>query len=374
MHISSKAVRILLLSAAAAMLASAQAGKPGPDTIIFTNGEKLAGNFVRATGAAVTFKSDILGDLTIDWKKVKELQTSAKVAVLRKGVKLTKKQNTSDVPQGTLAVEDQKLQVTPAPGAPAQSIPVADSAIVIDQAAFQKAMTTTPGFFTDWNGTITAGATLVEATQDSRNFNGAIALVRAEPTEDWLNPSYRTSLNFSASYGEVTQPSTPTIKTSIYHAAGEHDKYFTSAVFAFGQAEFDHNYSQGLNLQQTYNGGIGWTAVKSAAQELDLKGSISYIQQEFETGPTMNLVGSVFAEHYNRKLPHSMVVDQKLSVTPAWNNTNAYSAAFSTLLTIPVFKRLGGSTGVIDTFLNDPPPGFRKNSFQFTLGLTYSLK
>jgi hypothetical protein len=374
MYISSKAVRILLLSAAAAMLASAQAGKPGPDTIIFTNGEKLSGNFVRATGAAVTFKSDILGDLTIDWKKVKELQTSAKVAVLRKGVKLTKKQNTSDVPQGTLAVEDQKLQVTPATGAPAQSIPVADSAIVLDQAAFQKAMTTTPGFFTDWNGTVTAGATLVEATQDSRTFNGAIALVRAEPTEDWLNPSYRTSLNFSASYGELTQPSTPTIKTSIYHAAGEQDKYFTSAVFAFGQAEFDHNYSQGLNLQQTYNGGIGWTAVKSAAQELDLKGSISYIQQEFETGPTMNLVGSVFAEHYNRKLPHSMVVDQKLSVTPAWNNTNAYSAAFSTLLTIPVFKRLGGSTGVIDTFLNDPPPGFRKNSFQFTLGLTYSLK
>lgn len=374
MHISSKAVRILLLSAAAAMFATAQADKPGPDTIIFTNGEKLAGHFVRATGAAVTFKSDILGDLTIDWKKVKELQTSAKVAVLRKGVKLTKKQNTSNVPQGTLAVEDQKLQVTPAPGAPAQAIPVADSAIVIDQAAFQKAMTTTPGFFTDWNGTITAGATLVEATQDSRNFNGAIALVRAEPTEDWLNPNYRTSLNFSASYGEVIQPSTPTIKTSIYHAAGEQDKYFTSAVFAFGQAEFDHNYSQGLNLQQTYNGGIGWTAVKSAAQELDLKGSISYIQQEFETGPTMNLVGSVFAEHYNRRLPHSMVVDQKLSVTPAWNNTNAYSAAFSTLLTIPVFKRLGGSTGVIDTFLNDPPPGFRKNSFQFTLGLTYSLK
>jgi len=28
---------------------------------------------------------------------------------------------------------------------------------------------------------------------------------------------------------------------------------------------------------------------------------------------------------------------------------------------------------VIDTFLNDPPTGFKKN-FQFTLGLTYSLQ
>jgi hypothetical protein len=51
-----------------------------------------------------------------------------------------------------------------------------------------------------------------------------------------------------------------------------------------------------------------------------------------------------------------------------------YSAAFSTVLTLPVYKRLGASTGVIDSFLNDPPPGFRKNSFQFTLGATYSLR
>jgi hypothetical protein len=29
---------------------------------------------------------------------------------------------------------------------------------------------------------------------------------------------------------------------------------------------------------------------------------------------------------------------------------------------------------VIDTFLNDPPPTFKKNSFQLTTGLTYAIK
>ncbi|HUA83292.1 MAG TPA: DUF481 domain-containing protein [Bryobacteraceae bacterium] len=367
----SRTIRLLLVSLCAAIFAHAQAG---PDTITFTNGDKLVGHFVRSTASSVTFKSDMLGDLTIDWKKVKELQTSAKVAVLRKGVRLRRNANTSNVPQGTLAERDNTLRITPAPGVAPQSIPVADSAVVIDQSAFQKAMTHTPGFLADWTGTATFGATLVQATQDNRTFNGAVALVRAQPIEDWLNPSYRTLINFSTSYGELTQPATPTIKTSIYHAAAEQDQYFTPSVFAFGQADFDHNYSQGLELQQTYDGGVGWTALKSAAQELDLKGSMSYIHQQFEIGPGMSLVGSVFAEHYNRKLPHGAVVDQKLSVTPAWNNTNAYSAAFSTVLTMPVYKQLSGSTGVIDTFLNDPPPGFKKNSFQFTVGLTYSLK
>ena len=151
-------------------------------------------------------------------------------------------------------------------------------------------------------------------------------------------------------------------------------------MFGFGQADFDHNFSQGLDLQQTYNGGIGWTAVKTAAHTLDLKASVSYIRQQFLAGPngvtpaSESLIGSVFAERYHRKLPRGALLDQNLSVTPAWNNTKAYSAAFNTLLAIPVYKHLSGSTSITDTFLNDPPVGFKKNSFQFTLGLTYALQ
>ena len=40
---------------------------------------------------------------------------------------------------------------------------------------------------------------------------------------------------------------------------------------------------------------------------------------------------------------------------------------------MPVYKRLSFTVGTIDTFLNDPPPGFKKNSFQFTTGVTYAL-
>ncbi len=366
-------IRILLALATLA-LAVAQTNKPAPDEIVFTNGDKLAGHFVRATGTQVTFKSDILGDLNIDWKKVKELRTSVKVAVIPKGVTMRKNGDTSKIAQGTLAMEDQKLQITPAAGVAPQSIPVGDASVVVDQPSFEKAVTVPESFLKDWKGTITAGGALVDATQDSETFTGAITLLRTAPTENWLDPRNRTALSFSESFGEVTQPNTPTVKTSIFHADVRRDQFFSKAWFAFGEATFDHNYSQGLNLQQTYNGGIGWTALKSSNQELDLKGSMAYIEQQFASGPEKSLVGGVFAEHYNRKLTHGMALDENASVTPAFNNTNAYSAAFTTLLTVPVYKRLSGSTGIIDTFLNDPPPGFKKNSFQFTLGVTYVLQ
>ena len=346
---------------------------PGPDTNLFPNGDKLSGHFVSATGTAVKFKSDILGDLTIDWSKIKELHTAEKVAVIRKGVELSKHANPSSVPQGTLTVENQNAQLA-APPQPAQSVPLSDTSAIVDQTSFERALTRRPGFLADWAGTVTAGASLVNATQDNRTFNGAISLVRAEPAEIWISPRNRTSVDFSATYGDISQPNTPTIKTSIFHGDAERDEYFSDGVFAFGRADFDHNYSQGLTLQQTYSGGIGWTAIQTSNQTLDVKGGMSYVRQQFQTGPDQSLIGSIIGEHYNRIFKRGLVLDQHLTFLPAWNNLNAYSALFSTILTMPVYKRVSASTGIIDTFLNDPPPGFQKNSFQFNFGLTYVLR
>ena len=332
----------------------------------------MTGHFVKSAGSSVTFKSDALGEITVDWTKVKELETSAKVAVIPKNVKLRKHTDVA-IPTGTLSMQDQQVRLTNPPAETPRSIPVADTGQIIDQAAFQNAMTHEPGFFSAWKGTATVGAAVVNATQDSESFTGAVSLVRAIPTEGWLTPSNRTSLNLNAAYGEVTQPATPSIKTAIFHGDLERDEYFSPRFYGFGQGAFDHNFSQGLDLQQTYSGGIGWTLIDSANETLDLKGSLSYVRQQFSGAPGEELVGSIFAEAFKRKFKHGLTFDQHLTLIPTWNDTNAYSASFNALLTMPVYKRLNGSAGFIDSYLNNPPPAFRKNSVQLTIGVTYVL-
>jgi len=41
---------------------------------------------------------------------------------------------------------------------------------------------------------------------------------------------------------------------------------------------------------------------------------------------------------------------------------------------MPLFKRLSMQFTTTDNFLNDPAPGFKKNSFQFVTGVTYNLR
>jgi hypothetical protein len=212
--------------------------------------------------------------------------------------------------------------------------------------------------------------------------------VRVIPTVAWLDSRNRTSADFSGSFGKITQPAftsggvfTPAsvTKSSISHFDVERDEYVSARIFALGQAVFDHNYSQDLNLQQIYGGGLGWTAVKTAKQEADLKATAQYEKQDFITGASsgnQNLIGSTFSGSYVLKLK-LLTFTQGLAYIPAWNNERAYSAEETDTFAFPTYKNFGISLGTLDSYLNDPPstePPTKRNSFQFTMGLTYAIK
>ena len=346
-------------------------GQSAPDVLIFVNGDRLAGHVVRASGAAVVFKSEMAGELTIDWSKIQELRSEQKFAVIPKHVRLRGREDAASVPQGAIVMTAQQIRIA---AAPPQTLPVGDVGNMVDQASFEKALTRST-FLHGWRGGATGGLSLTEATQKSQTFTAAVSLVRSVPAEAWLDTRSRTTLDFNQAYGKLTQPGAPAIKTSLYHLGLEQSWFLSPRLFAFGQAVLDHSFSQGLSLQQTYGGGLGVVVIRRAHQELDFKASADYINQRFNApGRNKSLIGSIFGETYLRTMAHGILLNEQAGLTPAWNEPKAYSAFASASLTFPVYRRLGLTLGTLDNFLNDPPPGFRKNSFQFTAGATYSLQ
>lgn len=363
--------------------------KGPPDVIVFTNGDRLSGAFVREVGGTVTFHSDIVGEISVPWSKIKELTTNSSMAVLKKSVTLRRGQLPADLPEGTLSVSDNMITVHPTNNTLIEPIPVKNAQYIIDQTTLNKEVLSHPGFFAGWNGAATAGSTVIHATQKQYTFSGSIALARVVPTVSWLDTRNRTSLGFSGSYGKITQPAyasegvfypATNTKSSIFHGEAERDQYFSPRLYFLAQTAFDHNYSQGLDLQQIYGAGIGDTIVKRPKQELDIKATMQYEKQDFlnaTDGTNQNLIGSTFAAVYLLKLPRGLVFNQQVSYIPAYNNFAAYSWTEGDTLAIPFYKSLSFSVGTLDSFLNDPPPAVPptlKNSFQFTFGATYSFK
>ena len=375
--------------AAAAAAGKAKPAKPSPDTLILVNGDRITGTLLHSAGESVSFHSDILGDLQLKWKDIRELQTHTHMVILGRNTPARGKM-ALNLPRGTLSVANQLITVHPESGVAIAPIPVKNVDYIVDESTLRKQIAGHPGPWAGWNGSLTAGATVIQASQDQYTFNGAASLARVAPTVSWLNTDNRTLIDFSGSFGKIIQPAytsggvyypVSASKESIYHADAERDQYFSPRFYALGQTVFDHNYAQALDLQQIYGAGIGWTAVKRSTQELDLKSTLQYESQSFldaSAGVDQNLIGSTLDATWAAKLPFKVIFKQQVTWIPAYNNPYAYSAGETDSLTMPFFKRLAFSLGSIDSYLNDPPPEAvpptKRNSFQFTTGVTYAIK
>lgn len=347
--------------------------KASPDVLLFTNGEKLVGQLQSATGSTVTFKSEMAGVVTVEWTKIQELQTSQTFAVVPKGVSIRSANQSAKVAKGTITVKDKQIEVAGSGSGAPQRMPVTDLSNVVNTTAFENAFHR-QSFLSNWKGGATLGISLTEATQKNQTISSALNMVRSVPAENWLDLRSRTTIEFNQAYGQLTQPNVPSVKTDLVHAGVEQDWYLSPRLFAFGRAVFDHSFSQGLDLQQRYGGGLGLVLLKGLKEELDFKASADYIDQRFQNASlNQQLFGSSFSETFTKTFSRNILFNEQAGITPAWNNTNAYSAFASASLTFPVYHHFGFTIGALDNFLNNPPPGFKKNSFQLTVGATYTF-
>jgi len=144
--------------------------------------------------------------------------------------------------------------------------------------------------------------------------------------------------------------------------------------------QYDHSFSQNLQLQQIYGAGLGWTALKTPKQTLDLTANIQYVKQTFMNSPpgdNKNLVGSTLSANYVAQLTDEISFTQYAAFLPAFNDGQAYSAAEHDMLTLPAYKHLQFVVGTSDSYLNSvahSEPPSKRNSFQFTFGLSYDIK
>ena len=406
-HTLAAALCLLLLAALSGMAQSAAkiptktVAKKEPEIkeeLILKNDDKLTGQLLNSTGAEIKFKSDLAGEVTVKWENVKELKSKRDFAVVPKDVKNAR--NIAMVPQGAIKIGEKGILVVPLstakpeisavpagptakPGAAipetatAREISTTKIAAIVDDATYQEEIHKKIGFKSGWDGHITTGTSMIYSTQDSYLFQVDTALKRAVPTVSWLDPKLRTIINFTLSAGRTTQPGTPETITNILHFDAERDEYFSPRGYYLQGLSFDHNYAQGLVLQQTYGAGVGATLFKKKDSEFDVTTDLHYQRQHFNATANvselnLDLVGSALTEAFTAKWG-KIHFDEKLLADIAWNNASAFSASGNSSVRLPVYKKLSFSVSTIDTFLNNPQVGYKKNSFQLTTGFALNL-
>ena len=366
------------------------------ETLILKNGDTLTGQFLSSTGKEIKFKTELAGEVTVELQNVKELKSKREFAVVEKDIKDSR--NSALVPQGAIKIAEKDVVVTPTAQdekaklpdvakaetphpelevtAP-KDIPTAQIAYIVDDSTYQKEIHRKIHWHDGWDGHIDTGSTAIRATQNSYLFMVNTSLKRSVPTVIWLDPKLRTTVDFTWSVGKTTQPGVPTTQTNVYHVGLERDEYFSPRGYYLQTMSFDHDFSQGLILQQIYGAGVGITVIKTERRELDLTADLHYEKQKFNATADVselnrNLIGSILGEAFTQKWG-KITFDEKASANIAWNSPSAFSASANGGVHMPIYKKLGFSINIIDNFLNDPQVGYNKNSFQFSTGLAFTL-
>jgi hypothetical protein len=371
-------------------LGASRAYAQTPDTITFSDGEQLAGKLISVLGGTVTFHSEILGNVTVPLEKVKTLNTAHPFAVVEKNQHVTRKTAGEQIPVGSIALKNNSVNVSPR-NAEEKSFPANQIASVLDAGSFHREIQSESDFLYGWAGSITLGASLVDATNSAQTYTGSVALTRSIPTIAWLPPASKTTLNLSGTYGLAKNPeilsegeifqAASTSKTNILHGDTEWDKYLSQVIFGLVNAGADHNFGNGLQLQQAYGAGLGWSIIKEPKENFDIKATLLYQQQQFYNGvesglgtPSVNLIGADLNESWSRTFAHNVKFNEYITLTPTFNVIRAYSAVGNANFVFPVYKKLNFTLSSTDNYLGDPPEGFHRNSFQFTAGITYVVK
>jgi hypothetical protein len=367
------------------------------EELTLKNDDRLTGELLSSTGTEIKFKSELAGEVTVALADIKELKSKREFAIVPKDVKNAR--DSALVPQGEIKIGEKGILVTPASSTKAESgaapavsgaepgaakvlaekeVPSSKINYIVDDSAYQKEIHRKIGFRSGWDGHITTGTTMIYSTQNSYLYQVDTGLKRTVPTVDWLDPKLRSIINFTLSAGKTTQPGTPETVTNIYHFDGERDLYFNRQGYYLGTLSFDHNFAQGLILQQIYGLGVGATLFKKKNSEFDVTTDLHYESQQFNatanvTQLILHLVGSALTEAYTQKW-EKIHFDEKIVADVAYNNASAFSASGTSSVRMPVYKNLAFSVSVIDNFLNNPQVGYKKNSFQLSTGFALNLR
>ena len=343
---------------------TAAAGWLRADTLMFANGDELTGHLVRADSTTCIFHSDMAGDVSAPWTHVRELRTTRAYVVVGDG---------DTAVEGELIEHDGMIEITSLEAAFPHFTTTRVTRMIVDPKTYRQEVLAHPKLWQTWRGTLSGGFSQVSATQSSVSYTASVNLDRPVPQLSWLPQRSETQLHFQGSYGKLSQATEPTVRTSIYTAGLEQDFDLTRKLFVFASGALDHNLAQGLQLQQAYGSGVGWKLFDSAETRLDIKADLHLTRQQFLSTVPQHFLASSFTETLRQSYGR-IIWTQNLSLTPSYSSGLAYQMSGLSSWAVPVYHSLSLNFTVIDSYLNNPKPGFLKNSLQISTGVQYSLQ
>ena len=324
------------------------------DIIVMKNGDKITCE-VKALSSNTLFISVdyILSTLSVDWTKVDHIDSKQLFLVRTQGgIVYTGALSSSATPDG----RPSEIEIWEAP----------EKKITLKRSEVINATETSRSFLQRWDGELGSGFSYTKGNETAQyNLNSGLGYV----TDRW---------SAAANYNSVLTSSTGTttstrnqISLSGQHLMRWNNWYYTGLLGLLQSSV------QGIQLQETFGGGVGKNIVNSGSTLFTIYGGFAWQQIHYKQTVvpaqtqqvTFGLVGTQFKMfRFNRTN-----LDISANFLPAVSDPGRLQFNANTSYYVKLFGQLNWNFTFYANWDNRPPPGFAQSDYGASSGLSISF-
>ena len=338
------------------------------DQVILKNGDRLTGSIVKSDAKTLLIKSDLAGDVNIQWDAVTSIVSSQ---TLHLGLK------DGQTVVGTVATTDGKFEVATKDAG--EITAAKDTVITVRDDAEQKLYDDQierlrhPHLTDFWSGLLDTGLSLTRGNSNSLTYTLSGKAARTTDTDKIS--VYTTAIYSDSTVDDVTSTTAHAIRGGI-----RGDLNVSDRLFVFGFTDFEYDEFQDLNLRNVVGGGLGYHVIKTKTTTFDVFSGGDYDQAFYgalaatATAPAMPAVTTktgevVIGESFNAKVNNRTTITELFNLYPNVSDTGTYRFQFDTTAATKLKNWLSWQVTYSDRFLSNPLPGYKTNDLILSTGV-----
>jgi putative salt-induced outer membrane protein YdiY len=333
------------------------------DQVTLKNGDRLTGTIVKSDAKTMLIKTDLAGDVNVDWDAVTSIVSSQPLHLgLKDGQTVV----------GTVTTTDGKLEVKTA--STGEVAAPKDTVVTIRDDDEEKSYDAevdrlrNPHLTDFWSGLLDTGLSVTRGNSATVAYNLSAKAVR-------LTSRDKISVYSTAVY--ASDDTTPPSRTTAHAIRGgiRGDFNVSDRVFVFGFTDFEYDQFQDLNLRNVLGGGLGYHVIKTKNTTFDVFGGGDYEQEffsdttAFPTGLTRKTAEVVVGEEFDAQIGGRTTLSEKVSLFPNVSDTGEFRFQFDATAATKLKSWLSWQITYSDRYLSNPLPGLKKNDLLLSTGL-----
>ena len=352
------------------------------DRIFFANGDVTTGKLVSAGEGGVVFEGNLTGNLAYQWGDITKVEISSRVVVRRKLGAKPGNTAVTLLENPVIEIAEGNLQMK---GGPNTSLTDAAPLPIADLVSVESPAPDDASPVSHWQGAIKSQDTVTRSTQDQYQLGASLhSTYETERQEAWEHQ--KVDLTAQANFSEASKPGASPVRTALYEGVAQYDLFTVKSDLASNFppkydstyllviADWYHNLSLGMNFEQAYGVGYGWSRTLRAKpdkkgrirlQTFGVSADVRYIREQlYPPGGSLDLAATDLSEHYSISIPWITVkpisLTERIQVIPAFNNSQALQVRGIAEFLLPLTQRLSIGPQVTDDYLRNAPPKTNK--------------